>query len=202
VAEVADRRRAIADRNVQAILDAAEELIRALAPVTIAGVATRRRRVPGYRVRALRDPPRRCFRRSFSRAVGACRQRAGAARPGEGPPVEAMERLVAMGWRELGKHAAMAEAAGTMLSAEAMARSHAAAHPAVAELVERGSGTGRSALTFPGPWLVTCCFALLHACADEVRAGRIEAGLGRVGARGDYQRPVHPQTGILAHCAH
>src|SRR6266513_2838613 len=40
VAEVTDRRRAIADRNVHAILDAAEELIRVRAPVTIAGVAT------------------------------------------------------------------------------------------------------------------------------------------------------------------
>jgi len=35
-----DRRRAIADRNVQAILDAAEELLRNHAPVTLAAVAT------------------------------------------------------------------------------------------------------------------------------------------------------------------
>ena len=35
-----DRRRAIADRNVHAILDAAEELLRNHAPVTIAAVAS------------------------------------------------------------------------------------------------------------------------------------------------------------------
>jgi hypothetical protein len=27
----------------------------------------------------------------------------------------------------------------------------------------------------PAGWLVTCCFALTHACAEEVRAGRIDA---------------------------
>jgi tRNA (adenine37-N6)-methyltransferase len=38
--QATDRRRAISDRNVQAILDAAEELLRSQAPVTIAAVAT------------------------------------------------------------------------------------------------------------------------------------------------------------------
>ena len=26
----------------------------------------------------------------------------------------------------------------------------------------------------PAGWLVACCFALIHACADEVRGGRID----------------------------
>jgi hypothetical protein len=60
-----------------------------------------------------------------------------------------------------------------MLSAEAMARSHAAAHHAVADLVERGQRDGSFRADLPATWLVTSCFALLHACADEVRAGRI-----------------------------
>jgi AcrR family transcriptional regulator len=173
VAEVTDRRRAIADRNVQAILDAAEELIRARAPVTIAGVAAAAG-VSRVTVYAHFTTAEALLETVVSRAVGHAASVLAAARPGEGPPVEALERLVAMGWRELGQHAAMAEAAASMLSAEAMARSHAAAHRAVAELVERGRRDGSFRADVPGPWLVTCCFALLHACADEVRAGRIE----------------------------
>jgi AcrR family transcriptional regulator len=175
VAEVADRRRAIADRNVQAILDAAEELIRARAPVTIAAVATTAgvSRVTVYAHFATAEA---LLEAVVARAVGHAASVLAAARPGEGPPVNALERLVVMGWRELGQHAAMAEAAGSMLSAEAMARSHAAAHHAVAELIERGQRDGSFRSDVPGTWLVTCCFALLHACADEVRAGRIEAG--------------------------
>jgi AcrR family transcriptional regulator len=173
VAEVTDRRRAIADRNVQAILDAAEELIRARAPVTIAGVATAAG-VSRVTVYAHFTTAEALLETVVSRAVGHAASVLAAARPGEGPPVEALERLVAMGWRELGQHAAMAEAAAAMLSAEAMARSHATAHRAVAELVERGQRDGSFRADVPGPWLVTCCFALLHACADEVRAGRIE----------------------------
>jgi AcrR family transcriptional regulator len=175
VAEVTDRRRAIADRNVQAILDAAEELIRVRAPVTIAGVATAAgvSRVTVYAHFATAEA---LLEAVVSRAVGQAASVLAAARPGEGPPVEALERLVAVGWRELGQHAAMAQAAASMLSAEAMARSHAAGHHAVAELVQRGQRDGSFRADVPGAWLVTCCFALLHACADEVRAGRIEPG--------------------------
>src|SRR5215468_9669809 len=164
VAEVADRRRAIADRNVQAILDAAEQLIRARAPVTIAGVATAAgvSRVTVYAHFATAEA---LLEAVVSRAVGHAVGVLAAARPGEGPPVAALERLVATGWRELGQHAAMAEAAGSLLSAEAMARSHAAAHHAVAELAERGQADGSFRVDVPASWLVTCCFALLHACA-------------------------------------
>jgi hypothetical protein len=34
---------------------------------------------------------------------------------------------------------------------------------------------------FPVSWLVTCCFALIHGCRDEVAAGRLaEADAERV----------------------
>jgi AcrR family transcriptional regulator len=173
VAELTDRRRAIADRNVQAILDAAEELIRMRLPVTIAGVATAAgvSRVTVYAHFATAEA---LLEAVVSRAVGHTASVLATARPGQGPPAEALERLVAVGWRELGRHAAMAEAAASMLSAEAMRRSHAASHHAVAELVERGQRDGSFRADMPAAWLVTCCFALLHACADEVRAGRIE----------------------------
>jgi AcrR family transcriptional regulator len=175
VAQVADRRRAIADRNVQAILDAAEELIRARAPVTIAGVATAAgvSRVTVYAHFATAEA---LLEAVVSRAVGHATAALAAARPGDGPPAEALERLVVTGWRELARHAAMAEAAASLLSGGGMTRSHESARHVVAELVSRGQREGSFRSDVPGSWLVTCCFALIHACADEVRAGRIEAG--------------------------
>jgi hypothetical protein len=79
---------------------------------------------------------------------------------------------VAAGWRELGSNAA--EAAAARLRADAMARSHQAARQPVAELVTRGRSDGTFRRDVPESWLVTCCFALLHSCADEVRAGRLD----------------------------
>ncbi len=175
MAEVTDRRRAIADRNVQAILDAAEELIRARAPVTIAGVATAAgvSRVTVYAHFATAEA---LLEAVVARAVGQAATVLAAARPDKGPATAALERMVAVGWRELARHASMAEAAAALLSAEAKARSHSAAMHAVAELVSRGQRDGSFRVDVPGAWLVTCCFALMHACADEVRAGRVPAG--------------------------
>lgn len=175
MAGVTDRRRAIADRNVQAILDAAEELIAARAPVTIAAVATAAgvSRVTVYShfatVEALLEAV-------VSRSVDSAAQVLTAARPDEGPAAEALERVAAVGWRELGRHAEMAEAAMSMLSGEALSRSHQAGMQVVAELVRRGQREGAFRADVPVSWLVTCCFALNHACANEVRAGRLAAG--------------------------
>lgn len=124
--QITDRRRAIADRNVQAILDA-----NATAALT-------------------------------------------AAEPRTGPALDALARLVAVGWRELGRHAGMAEAAAARLSPDAMARSHQAARLPIAELVTRGRRDGSFRTDVPESWLVTCCLALFHSCADEVRAGRLD----------------------------
>lgn len=166
-------RRTIADRNVQAILDAAEELIHGRAPVTIAGVAT----VAGVsRVTVYSHFPtaEALLEAVVERAVGHVSAALTTARPGEGPAVEALERLLTVGWRELGRHGAMAEAASALLSADAMARSHHAARHEVAELVNRGRRDGSFRSDMPTGWLVTCCFALIHACAEEVRTGRVD----------------------------
>jgi len=169
----ADRRRAIADRNVQAILDAAEELLRNHAPVTIAAVASQAgvSRVTVYAHFATGEA---LLEAVVERAVGHAAAALAAAAPESGPPLEALARLVTVGWRELGGNAAMAEAAAARLSADAMTRSHYAAQRQVAELVARGRRDGTFRTDVPDSWLVTCCFALFHSCADEVRAGRLD----------------------------
>lgn len=168
-----DRRRAIADRNVTAILDAAEDLIRAHAPVTIAAVAAAAG-VSRVTVYSHFPTSEALLEAVVGRAVGHASAVLAAARPDEGPAVTALERLLVTGWRELGRHAPMAEAAFAMLSSDAMARSHQAAYHEVADLVNRGRQDGSFRTDVPASWLVTCAFTLIHACADAVRAGRME----------------------------
>jgi TetR/AcrR family transcriptional regulator, mexCD-oprJ operon repressor len=40
-------------------------------------------------------------------------------------------------------------------------------------MLERGRADGSFRTDLPASWLVTSCIAVIHACADEVRAGRI-----------------------------
>jgi len=171
--QTTDRRRAIADRNVQAILDAAEELIRQQSPVTVAAVAAQAgvSRVTVYAHFATGDA---LLEAVVERAVGHTTTALAAARPDSGPPLEALARLVAVGWRELGRNAAMAQAAAARLPADAIARSHHGAVHQITELVTRGRNDGTFRADVPEGWLVTCCFALFHSCADEVRAGRLD----------------------------
>lgn len=42
-------------------------------------------------------------------------------------------------------------------------------------LVERGRKESAFRTDLPSDWLVTSCFALLHACGEEVRSGRMAA---------------------------
>jgi hypothetical protein len=77
--------------------------------------------------------------------------------------------------RELDHNRAIAEAAAEQLSPAALNRAHEAAHRRLGELVQRGREDGSFRTDLPAGWLATSCFALMHACRDEVRAGRIEA---------------------------
>jgi hypothetical protein len=89
--------------------------------------------------------------------------------------VDALERVIAAAWRELDRNRAIAQAAAEQLSPAALARAHEAAHRRIRDLTERGRAEGVFRTDLPTDWLVTSCFALMHACGDEVRAGRMDA---------------------------
>ena len=171
--DATDHRRATAERNVQAILDAAEELLERQAAVTIAAVAAQAG-VSRVTVYAHFPTAEALLEAVVERAVGHATAALEAAQPEAGPPPEAMERLLAAGWRELARNTAMAQAAAERLSATAMSRSHQAAQAQVAALLERGRADGSFRTDLPASWLVSSCFALIHGCAAEVRAGRID----------------------------
>jgi TetR/AcrR family transcriptional regulator, mexCD-oprJ operon repressor len=96
-----------------------------------------------------------------------------AADPDHGPPLAALERVLAAGRRELARNSAIAQAGAEQLGPAALARTH---HPIqrLGRLVERGRADGSFRTDLPTAWLLTSALALVHAAAQEVRAGRID----------------------------
>jgi TetR/AcrR family transcriptional regulator, mexCD-oprJ operon repressor len=169
-----DHRRAVAERNVAAILDAAEALLTRHAQASIAAVASEAgvSRVTVYAHFATReDLLEAVVERAVQRSIVALE----AAQPDAGPPLDALERVIGAGWRELEHNSTIAQAAADQLSPAALTRAHQAAHHRIAASVERGRDAGSFRTDLPSDWLVIATLALMHACGDEVRAGRLDA---------------------------
>jgi TetR/AcrR family transcriptional regulator, mexCD-oprJ operon repressor len=169
-----DHRRAKAERNVEAILDAAERLLRQRSQASIAGVAKEAgvSRVTVYAHFATREE---LIEAVVARVTRAAHESIEEAKPGEGDPVQALERVITIAWDELERQEAIRQAAAEELSSEAVRRAHETAAGTVRELIERGRRAGGFRKDLPIEWLVASCFALLHMAADEVREGRINA---------------------------
>lgn len=168
-----DHRKATAERNVQAILDAAEELLGAHQQASISAVAAQAG-VSRVTVYAHFPTPEALLEAVVQRAVGRTAVVMDTALPADGPPLAALDQLLAAGWRDLDRYGAVAAAASAQLSPAALTRSHQAAQQRVGELIERGQADGSFRTDLPASWLVASCFALIHTCADEARAGRLD----------------------------
>jgi AcrR family transcriptional regulator len=171
--QAADYRQATARRNIQAILDAAEELLERHARTSIAAVAAHAG-VSRVTVYAHFPTWEAILEAVVERAVARTTALLEAAQPDTGPPVEALERMLAAGWLEVSRNAAMAQAAAEQLSPDALTRTHQAALRRIGDLVARGRQDGSFRDDLPAAWLITSTLALIHACASEVRAGRID----------------------------
>jgi TetR/AcrR family transcriptional regulator, mexCD-oprJ operon repressor len=165
--------REVAERNVAAILDAAEDLLRSQGHANISAVAAQ---AGVSRVTVYAHFP--TWEGLLEAAVGRAVRRTMAAlqrvRPDDGPPVEALDRMVAAAWQHLASYQAMAAAVAEFLSPEAITRTHEAAHQTIGVLLERGQADGSFRTDLPARWLVTACIALVHACSDGVRADQID----------------------------
>jgi TetR/AcrR family transcriptional repressor of mexCD-oprJ operon len=177
-ATTTDHRRATAERNVEAILDATERLLERHAAVSISAVAAESgvSRVTVYAHFKTRES---LLEAVVERAVRSASLALEAAGPDAGPPEAALERLIEVSWQELERHQSTARAASEQLSAEVQQRTHAAARRQLRRLVDRGRRTGAFRRDVSADWLVTSCVALMHAAVDEVRAGRMRATAAR-----------------------
>jgi TetR/AcrR family transcriptional repressor of mexCD-oprJ operon len=167
-----DHRRAIAERNVEAILEATERLLERHAQVSVSAVAEEAglSRVTVYAHFATRE---RLLEALVERAVRSASRALEAAQPDRGPPLAALDRLIRVSWRELERHKATARAAAEQLAPEVQRRTHAAAQRHLRRLIERGRRQGAFRIDVSADWLATSCIALMHAAVDEVRAGRM-----------------------------
>jgi TetR/AcrR family transcriptional regulator, mexCD-oprJ operon repressor len=171
----ADHRRATAERNVEAILDGAERLLERGVRPTIVAVANEAgvSRVTVYAHFASREE---LLQAVVERAVRRTTSALDAVEPERGPPFEALQRVIEVGWRDLDRNNAIAQAASELLTPEALRRTHEAAHRRLRKLVDRGRHSGDFRTDVPPEWLVTAFHALVHAAGDDVRAGRMRAG--------------------------
>jgi len=165
--------REIAGRNVEAILDAAEELLELQGHATISAVAAQAgvSRVTVYAHFPTWDA---LLEAAVERAVGRTMKALESERPDDGPPADALDRVLAGAWQHLARYGAMAQAVAELLTPDAVARTHQAAHQAIGTLLARGQADGSFRTDLPTNWLVTACITLIHACADGVRAGQID----------------------------
>jgi TetR/AcrR family transcriptional regulator, mexCD-oprJ operon repressor len=168
-----DHRRAKAERNVESILDGAERLLRRRSQASIAGVA---KEAGVSRVTVYAHFPTReeLIEAVVARVTRAAHESIEGAKPGDGDPVQALERVLTVAWDELERQEAIRQAAAEELSSEAVRRAHETAAGTVLKLIERGRRQGSFRKDLPVEWLVASCFALLHTAADEVRERRIK----------------------------
>jgi TetR/AcrR family transcriptional regulator, mexCD-oprJ operon repressor len=168
-----DHRRATAERNVQAILDAAEALLHDGEAPSIAAVAAR---AGVSRVTVYAHFPTRAaiLEAVVERAVARASVAFEAATSGAGSAVEALERAITAGWVELSRNTAIAEAAAAQLSPDALRRTHEAGFAHMRRTLEDGMASGELRTDVPVDWLVSVLYALLHAAGDDVRAGRLD----------------------------
>jgi AcrR family transcriptional regulator len=169
----ASHQQATAARNIAAILDAAEGLLESRGRTSIAAVAASAG-VSRVTVYAHFPTWEAILEAVVERAVGRTAAALEVAQPEAGPPPEALARMLAVGWQELGRNASMAQAATEQLSPATITRTHQAALGKLAELTQRGQADGSFRTDLPVGWLVAAALAIIHACGDEVRAGRLD----------------------------
>ncbi|PXY32576.1 TetR/AcrR family transcriptional regulator [Prauserella muralis] len=91
-------------------------------------------------------------------------------------PEEALRRLIETSWSILNTLRRTREAALADLDPEQLRRKHDPAFRHVERVLDRGRQAGVFRGDLPLDWLVASCYAVVHAAADEVNAGRIRAG--------------------------
>jgi len=179
--DVYDRRQVTAERNIEAILDAAEQLLRDGNQPTLSAVAAQAR-VSRPTVYAHFGDRRQLVEAVVSRTVQSAMERIEAAEPDQGSAVDALRRLVQTGWEELARHQAIARAAAPELSPEALQRVHHEAQRVLERLIKRGRREGVFRRDLPAHWLGATCLAVMHAATMSVASGAMDAHAARSAA--------------------
>ena len=166
------RRRADADRSVQAILEAALE---ALASDPDASMAEIARRAGVVRATIYVHFPTRdsLLDAVMEHAVAEVAQATRDAEPTRGEPKEALERVLLGTWRQLSRFHTLLAINTSRLSAKELNRRHLPVTTQFAPLIERGQKTGVFRSDLPVSWHVAVIRSLVHTASAELQSGRL-----------------------------
>ncbi|HSC90373.1 MAG TPA: TetR family transcriptional regulator [Gaiellaceae bacterium] len=164
-----DHRRAIAERNAAAILDATERLLAERGTLSMAAIASEAgvsRPTLYAHFRTLGD----VVEAAVGRVIGASLAAVEAADPDAGPADEALERMLATSWSQLARQDALARVAAEHVPSGHLHRAHAPLMARTRALLERGQREGVFRSDLPADWLVTVFYALVHGADEHARA--------------------------------
>lgn len=166
------RRRADADRSVQAILEAALE---ALASDPDASMAEIARRAGVVRATIYVHFPTResLLDAVMEHAVAAVAEATREAEPTRGEPEEALARVLRATWQKLGQFHALLAINTSRLSAKELHRRHLPVTTQFAPLIERGQKKGVFRSDLPVSWHLAVLRAIVHTASAELQSGRI-----------------------------
>ena len=165
-----DHRRAIADRNRAAILDAAERLLSSRQPLNMAALAAEA---------GISRPTLYAHFKTLPEVVEATAERVvvntmatmEVAEPEEGPADEALMRMIDVSWERLAGVEELTRGAAEYLPVDHVHRTHAPLIMITLGVIERGQRDGVFRDDLPAVWLVRAYYALIHA-ADEMARGK------------------------------
>jgi AcrR family transcriptional regulator len=170
------RRRADAERNIAAILDAAITCLREEPQATMADIA----RAAGVgRVTLYGHFPSReaLVTAALDRAVAEVAEASDTVRsalPDDAPADDVLRQHIHSSWDVLDRHRRLFTVAQRLLPPDRLRARHDPAFADFETLVARGQAEGRFRTDLPVEWLVTAVYSLFHAAAEAVNDGRLE----------------------------
>jgi AcrR family transcriptional regulator len=165
------RRRADAERNVTAILDAAVD---ALAGDLEASMAEIARRAGVVRATLyVHFPTREALIEAIThKGISEVSSVIAEAEPERGEPVEALRRVISAAWQTMGRYHSLV-AINTRRPHAELKGQHAPVLTLLQPLIERGQAAGVFRADVPAAWHLSMLLSLIHAASGELRAGTL-----------------------------
>lgn len=168
------RKRADAERNIAAIVDAGIELLATNPGASMAEIAQAAGvgRVTLYAHFASRETLLDAIvRHAIDQTVAqlAADEDAVAGEPAD----VALARILRTQWKSLDRYGRLRAVAVEVLGEQKLRRRHDPVLDRLRKLIVRGQNDGVFRTDLPQSWLVTAIYSLLHAAADEVAANRM-----------------------------
>ena len=166
-------RRADAERNTTAIINAALEALADDPDVSMAEIA---RRAGVVRATVYMHFPTResLLDAVMEDAVAQVAEATRGAEPTQGEPEEALERVLRATWQKLSDFRTLLAINTSRLSAKELHRRHQPVMTLFVPLIERGQKKGVFRSDLPVAWHLAMVRAIAHAASAELRSGRID----------------------------